>query len=148
MLFYMIAITLWIRHYCHCFKIYSISIFHIIHDDVIKWKRFPRYWPFVWGIHQSPVNSPHKGQWRGALMFLIYAWTNGWVNNRDAGNLRHHRGYYDVTVTFSSFYSWRCGLDVYICSLCLLPSHICHSSYYHTWRWVAEMTSYCSTHRK
>ena len=32
------------------------------HDDVIKWKHFPRYWPFVRGIHRSPVNSPHKGQ--------------------------------------------------------------------------------------
>ena len=31
------------------------------HDDVIKWKHFPRYWPFVRGIHRSPVNSPHKG---------------------------------------------------------------------------------------
>ena len=30
------------------------------HDDVIKWKHFPRYWPFVRGIHRSPVNSPHK----------------------------------------------------------------------------------------
>ena len=28
------------------------------HDDVIKWKHFPRYWPFVRGIHWSPVNSP------------------------------------------------------------------------------------------
>ena len=37
---------------------------HIEHDDVIKWKHFPRYWPFVRGIHWSPVNSPHKGQWR------------------------------------------------------------------------------------
>ena len=36
---------------------------------VNKWKHFPRYWPFVRGIHRSPVNSPHKGQWRGALMF-------------------------------------------------------------------------------
>ena len=44
--------------------------------DVMKWKHFPRYWPFVWGIHRSPVNSPHKGQWRGALMFsLNCAWT-------------------------------------------------------------------------
>ena len=42
-----------------------------IHDDVIKWKHFPRYWPFVRGIHRSPVNSPHKGQWRGALMFSL-----------------------------------------------------------------------------
>ena len=31
------------------------------HDDVIKWKHFPRYWPFVRGIHRSPVTSQHKG---------------------------------------------------------------------------------------
>ena len=31
------------------------------HDDVIKWKHFQRYWPFVRGIHRSPVNSPHQG---------------------------------------------------------------------------------------
>ena len=37
------------------------------HDDVIKWKHFPRYWSVVRGIHRSPVNSPHKGQWRGAF---------------------------------------------------------------------------------
>ena len=60
---------------------------------------FPRYWPFVRGIHRSPVNSPHKGQWRGALMFsLICAWTNRWVNNRDAGDLRRHRAHYDATI--------------------------------------------------
>ena len=69
------------------------------HDDIIKWKHFPRYWPFVWGIHRSPVNSPHKGQWRGALMFsLIHAWINAWVNNREAGDLKHHHAHYDVTV--------------------------------------------------
>ena len=69
------------------------------HDDVIKWKHFPRYWPFVRGIHRSPVNSPHKGQWRGALMFtLICARINGWVNNGEAGDLRRYRVHYDVTV--------------------------------------------------
>ena len=69
------------------------------HDDVIKLKHFPRYWPFVWGIHWSTVNSPHKGQWRGALMFsLICAWTNPWVNNRDSGDLRRHCAHYDVAV--------------------------------------------------
>ena len=41
------------------------------HDDVIKWKHFPRNWPFVRGIHRTAVNSPHKGQWRGALMFFF-----------------------------------------------------------------------------
>ena len=69
------------------------------HDDVIKWKHFPRYWPFVRGIHRSPVNSAHKGQWRGALMFtLICARINGWVNNRKAGDLRRLRAHYDVIV--------------------------------------------------
>ena len=67
-------------------------------DDVIKWKHFPRYWPFVRGIHRSPVNSPHKGQWHGALMFsLICIWINVWVNNCEAGDLRHYRGHYVVT---------------------------------------------------
>ena len=69
------------------------------HDDVIKWKHFPRYWLFVRGIHRSPVNSPHKGQWRGALMFsLICARINGWVNKREAGDLRRHHAHYDVIV--------------------------------------------------
>ena len=69
------------------------------HEDIIKWKHFPCYWPFVWGIHRSPVNSPHKGQWRGALMFsLICVWINGWVNNRKAGDLRRHHAHYDVII--------------------------------------------------
>ena len=64
---------------------------------------FLHYWPFVRGIHWWPVDSPHKGQWRGALMFsLIYASTNSWANNRDAGDLRRHRAHYDVTVMANS----------------------------------------------
>ena len=69
------------------------------HDDVIKWNHFPRNWPFVRGIHRFPVNSPHNGQWRGALMFsLICVWTNDCVNNREAGDLRRYRAHYDVIV--------------------------------------------------
>ena len=57
-----------------------------------------RYLPFVRGVHRSPVISPHKGQWRGTLMFsLICAWINGWVNNREADDLWPHRPHYDVT---------------------------------------------------
>ena len=53
----------------------------------------------VWGIHRSPVNSPHKGQWRGTSMFsMICAWTNDIVNNHEVGDLRRHRTNYDVTV--------------------------------------------------
>ena len=77
---------------------HGVDIFNW-YDDVIKWKHLPRNWPFVRKIHGSPVNFPHKGQWRGALMFsLIYAWINDWVNNREAGDLRRQHGHYDVIV--------------------------------------------------
>ena len=73
--------------------------------DVMKWNYFPRYWSFVRGIHQWPVNSPHKSQWSGALMLsLSCTWTNGWVNNRDAGDLRCHHTHYDFTVMSSSMH--------------------------------------------
>ena len=70
-----------------------------LHDGIIKWKHFPRKWPFVRGIHRSPVNSPHKGQWRGDLKFsLICVWINDWVHNREAGDLRRCLAHYDVIV--------------------------------------------------
>ena len=51
------------------------------------------------GISPVTAELPHKGQWRGALMFsLICAWINGWVNNGEAGDLRRHRADYYVTV--------------------------------------------------
>ena len=55
--------------------------------------------PFVRGTHRWPVDSPHKGQWHGVLIFsLICAWINGCANNRDAGDLRRHRAHCNVTV--------------------------------------------------
>ena len=66
---------------------------------------FSRYWPFVRGIHQSRVNSPHKDQWCGALMFsLICVWINGWVNTREASDLRRYHAHYDVIVMF--YHNW------------------------------------------
>ena len=81
-------------------NIFRFPFLFYLHDDVLKWKKhFPRYWPFVWGIHRSSVNSPHKGQWHGALMFsLICVWMNGWVTNRQADDLRRHQAHYDVIV--------------------------------------------------
>ena len=71
--------------------------FHRLHDDVIKWKHFQRYWTFVRGIHWIPVNSPHKGQWCRALIFtLICTWINSWVKKCEAGDLKCHRAHYDV----------------------------------------------------
>ena len=98
-----------------------------IHDDVIKWNHFPRYWPFVRGIHRSPVNSLHKGQWRGALMVsLIYVWINGWVNNREAGDLRRYRAHYDVIVMF-------CVVEIN-CFICVCYNNGCCVCFqYHGW---------------
>ena len=44
-----------------CIIVYPAYWWPSDHDDVIKWKYFPRYWPSVRGIHRSPVNAPHKG---------------------------------------------------------------------------------------
>ena len=107
----------------------------LLQNLTISWWRhqmetFPRYWSFVRGIHWWPVNSPHKGQWRGALMFsLICAWINGWVNKRGAGDLRRHHTHYDVTVMVSEMVqvmavvvdvlSWHHAMN----ALCGLLSH-------------------------
>ena len=100
--------------------------FHGNHDDVIKWKHFPRNWPFVRGIHRSPVNSPHKGQWRGALMFtLICARINVWVNTREAGDLRRYCPHYDVIVMLAIIkllkYGTSCRVRSTVCTV--LDSH-------------------------
>ena len=64
-------------------------------------------WPFVRGINRWPVNSPHKGQRRGALMFsLICARINGWANNREAGDLRRYRAHYGATVMSFACSCW------------------------------------------
>ena len=100
--------ALWVVHliWCLCFYRY-LELEVYIHDDVIKWNHFHRYWLFVRGIHRSPVNFPHKGQWRGALMFsLIYVWTNDWANHRYAGDLTRHRAHYDVTVMRIALLLW------------------------------------------
>ena len=60
-----------------CTRIADVMVLIAGHDDVIKWKHFPRYWPCVRGIHRWPVDSLHKGQSHGTSMFyLICAYTN------------------------------------------------------------------------
>ena len=72
-------------------------------------------------IHRSPVNFPHKGQWRGALMFsLIYAWINDWVNNHEAGDLRRQHGHYDVIVMSNRCYTYN-----FLNNLHITPQEIC-----------------------
>ena len=86
--------------------IYSIMT-TTVHGDVIKWKHLPRYWPLVRGIHWPLVDSSHKDQWRGALMFSLMAW----ANNQYIGDLRHHRAHYGVTVIRNTDYSGSVFID-------------------------------------
>ena len=83
---------------CLCLLLISttprICNFKLEHDDVIKWNHFPCYW--------------HKSQWRWALMFsLIYAWIKDWVNNREAGDLRRHRGHCNGELRPGLFWKWK-----------------------------------------
>ena len=81
----------------------------------------PEILSLTWWRHQMETfsalqaifagNSPHKGQWRGTLMFsVICVWINGWINNGEAVDLRRPRAHYDVTVM-----NWR------ICRFCVIP---------------------------
>ena len=89
-------------HTLLCFVVigyWSICLFP--HDDVIKWKHFPRYWPFVRGIHRSPVNFPHKRPvtWSFDVFFHL-----PWINNREAGDLRRYRAHCDVIVMLQAHF--------------------------------------------
>ena len=65
----------------------------------LRHQHFSCHWPFVRGLHRPPVDSPHKDQWRGALMFsFMCAWTNGWANSEDVGDLRRQSAHCYVTV--------------------------------------------------
>ena len=71
----------------HCWNqcwLYYLYFAFWAHDDVIKLKHFPRDWTLVRGIHRSPVNSPHKGQWRRALMFSLICLTK-WLSKQSWG---------------------------------------------------------------
>ena len=73
----------------------------------------------------GPVNSPHKGQWRGALMFsLICAWINDWVNNHEAGDLRRHRGHYDINVMITIL-KWKSMMKLHLhTTMCIYQRQI------------------------
>ena len=113
-----------------CIYYYHILSVMLYHNECVI-KRFDCVWKWAymellniaWWRHQMetvsallaicagnspvPVNSPHKGQWRGASMFsLICVWINGWVNNREANDLRRYRAHYDVIVISSICLPW------------------------------------------
>ena len=86
--------TIYLIDRCSCFFVFCFSLVvsyvlthsadhsSIFNDDVIKWKHFPHYWLFV---GNSPVNSPHKGQWCGTLMIFFYLCLNKRLSKQSWG---------------------------------------------------------------
>ena len=84
---------------CYNVAAYWLTI-RLLPNHVTEWNYFLRNWPFMRGIHRSPVNSPTKASDAEFWCFLWSAsWLNG-ANNREAGDLRRHRAHYDVIVVF------------------------------------------------
>ena len=121
----------------------EVGLWSCWYDDVIKWKYFPRYWPFVRGIHRSPVNSRTKASEGRALTFcFIWAWTNGWVNNPKAGDLRRHRDHYYVAVMNSTDFHYSDGTK-------WLPHTLCTVVFFYTKHCVSHKMCYrwhCKKH--
>ena len=86
---------------CTCTSLADRQIADWLHDDIIKWKHFPRYWPFVRGTHRSSVTGSRWISLTKAsdaelwCFFLSALWINGWASNHGAGDLRRHRAHYD-----------------------------------------------------
>ena len=98
-------VSLWIQISAICRR--PIQMYSL-HDDVIKWKDFPRYWPFVRG------EFPHKGQWRGTLIFdlcpnkLLSKQSRGWWFETPSRPLWRHRNGMKIIVFAVTHH---CGYD-------------------------------------
>ena len=79
--------------------LWSRNHFIAAHDDVIKWKHFLSYWPFVRGITGHRW-IPHKKASDAELWCFLWSahWIIGSVNNCEAGEFRCHRAHYDIIV--------------------------------------------------
>ena len=82
----------------------SCSLCNPFHNDVIKWKPFPRYWPFVWGIHRSRWIPLTKASDAELWCFLLSTpWIRGWVNYHETTshslwhNCNERSSYHDWT---------------------------------------------------
>ena len=111
------SLILFMFCFCYCWAICNITLYSWLNytQAVLSWwchqmDTFSSLLAIC--VENSPVNSPHKGQWRGALMFsLIYARINSWINNLETGDLRRHRAHYDVIVM--TVITWPISLQIF-----------------------------------
>ena len=99
------------RNHARCIG-FTFGFVDLIGEKKCPWDCVPLFTclqTYSWWRHQmeifsagnSPVTGefPSQSQRRGALMFsLIWAWMNGWINNREAGDLIRQRAHYDVII--------------------------------------------------
>ena len=87
---------------CCCYYFFNNQIFDM-HDDVIKWKHFPRYWP-------SPITGEFHSQRSVTRSFDVFfdlrLYRNSWANNGDVCDLRRYLVHYDVIVMISWMINW------------------------------------------
>ena len=113
-----------------------------VHDDVIKWKHFPRYWPFVRGIHRWIPRT--KASDAELWCFLCSAWINGWVNYHEAGDLRRHRARYEVTIMCtivllsSSLTNWPLGGSSSFNSIIIIQNSVLRTCFELALRWMPQ----------
>ena len=93
-------------------------------------------------------NSPvplHKGQWRGALMFsMICVWINGWVNTREAGDLRRNQDHYDVIVMGLKIKKY---IDANMEDILMKLTMVRQDNYIIVWCLIFSNSSICCTNR-
>ena len=93
--------------------------------------------------NSSVTGSPHKGQWRGALMLsLICAWTNSWANYRNAGDVRRHCAHYDVIVMIHVWLSpyWQILFIVFLFRTCVILCFMSILSPYTCFMWNTDLS--------
>ena len=96
-------VSIWWRH--HVYWRHVLCQVYLIYEELNCLVN--DYSSFIQIKFWSQVNSPHKGQWRGTLMFsLICIWTNGWVNNLDVGDLGRHSAHYGATLMWFYEEQW------------------------------------------
>ena len=88
-------------HQNNCMLVSVLVRLAYVHDDVIKWNIFRitgHLCEEFTGHRRFPCTKTSEAE---LWCFFICAWTYGWVNNREAGDLRRHRAHYDVIVMYS-----------------------------------------------
>ena len=138
------------------------------HDDIITWKSFPYYWPFVRGIHRSPVDSPHKGSVmpaelcfdcfrHGKLLnkYSICWWFEMTWHSRDITVMDWIVGiWWWPLETVLIRFQWDCSFKIYNHSLkgfhyvITVISHECKVISNHWQLIVCSLACSCSQHRK